>query len=214
MFSRSSADTPPLVYSVVIAGIIRTVYVRRVQGIQGDKSWLGFTAFAAGIAESNLAIVCACAPSLKSVCGKFFRDNISSSASGRGVKGSRSGYQKESKSSRSERSDIVLVERSVEINNSPIEEYEHALEAMTSAHVKEEKNFGRESRGPISRTTEIRGGLKGVYGSKRSGAGRPENSIETPSFNFFPDEEDDQVELTHEHDPRGMSGKEKSLTKK
>jgi hypothetical protein len=42
-----------------------------------DKSWYAFNAEAAGEAEMNLAIICACAPSLKSIAGHFFRDRKS-----------------------------------------------------------------------------------------------------------------------------------------
>lgn len=38
-----------------------------------DKFWLGFNVFAASVAECNLSIVCACAPSLKALFGRYFR---------------------------------------------------------------------------------------------------------------------------------------------
>jgi hypothetical protein len=39
-----------------------------------DVTWAAFTVFAAGIAEGNVAIICACAPSLKSCFRTFFQD--------------------------------------------------------------------------------------------------------------------------------------------
>ncbi|KAF2434915.1 hypothetical protein EJ08DRAFT_438029 [Tothia fuscella] len=56
---------------VVIAGIIRTVYVRRLEGDSIDKTWLLSSVFIAGIAECNIGIVCACAPSLTSYFHSF-----------------------------------------------------------------------------------------------------------------------------------------------
>jgi hypothetical protein len=59
-------------HSVVIAGAARTVYLARVESDNVDKTWQGFTVFAAGIVELYLAIICACAPSLKYVFGRYF----------------------------------------------------------------------------------------------------------------------------------------------
>ena len=39
-----------------------------------DKSWAAFNVFVASLAECNVAIVCACAPSLKSLSCRFFKD--------------------------------------------------------------------------------------------------------------------------------------------
>ena len=50
---------------MVIAGIVRTIYLVRIETNDPDKSWNGFNVFVAGIAELNLGIICACAPSLK-----------------------------------------------------------------------------------------------------------------------------------------------------
>jgi hypothetical protein len=61
-------------FSVVASGIARTIYLGRAQAEPYDKSWAGYTVFIASIAECNVAIACACAPSLKSVFGRFFRD--------------------------------------------------------------------------------------------------------------------------------------------
>src|SRR5262249_5822032 len=60
-------------HSVVAAGCVRTVYLGRVQGLVLDKFWLAFNVFAASVAECNLSIVCACAPSLKALFGRYFR---------------------------------------------------------------------------------------------------------------------------------------------
>jgi hypothetical protein len=61
-----------LVLSVVAAGIARTVYLGRVQGTQLDKTWFAFDVFLASVAECNVAIICACAPSLKFLFSKYF----------------------------------------------------------------------------------------------------------------------------------------------
>lgn len=61
-------------FSVVAAGIARTIYLSRVQAEMYDKSWFAFNIFVASIAECNVAIACACAPSLKTIFGRFFRD--------------------------------------------------------------------------------------------------------------------------------------------
>jgi len=41
-----------------------------------DKTWLGFNVFAAGTAEGNIGIICACAPSLKSCFRVYFKDHF------------------------------------------------------------------------------------------------------------------------------------------
>jgi hypothetical protein len=61
---------------VVIAGIVRTYYLGKAEGSNPDKTWIAFNVFVAGIAEGNVAIICACAPSLKSFFGVFFRDHM------------------------------------------------------------------------------------------------------------------------------------------
>lgn len=61
-------------FSVVAAGIARTIYLGRAQAEVYDKSWSAFDIFVASIAECNVAIACACAPSLTRVFGRFFRD--------------------------------------------------------------------------------------------------------------------------------------------
>jgi len=63
---------------VVIAGIVRTAYLSQVQSLSVDKTWLGFNVFVAGIAEGNLGIICACAPSLKSCFRVYFKDHFTS----------------------------------------------------------------------------------------------------------------------------------------
>lgn len=69
-------------FLVVIAGIVRTVFLSQDLGSNNiDKSWLGFNVFVAGIAESNVAIVCACAPSLKSLFRTYFRDRFTTQGS-------------------------------------------------------------------------------------------------------------------------------------
>ncbi|RDI88319.1 hypothetical protein Vi05172_g1937 [Venturia inaequalis] len=61
-------------YLVVAAGIARTIYLDRAQAEVYDKSWLTFNIFVASIAECNVGIACACAPSMKTLFGRFFRD--------------------------------------------------------------------------------------------------------------------------------------------
>ncbi|KAF2663488.1 hypothetical protein BT63DRAFT_120549 [Microthyrium microscopicum] len=63
---------------VVIAGAVRTYYLSRAERPIADKSWVLFEVWAASIAECNMAIMCACAPSLKSVTGKYFREGFGS----------------------------------------------------------------------------------------------------------------------------------------
>lgn len=58
-----------------MAGIIRTIHLSNVQGSNFDKTWLGFNVFAAGIAEGNIGIICACAPSIKSCFRAYFTDD-------------------------------------------------------------------------------------------------------------------------------------------
>jgi hypothetical protein len=75
------------VHRVVGAGIARTIYLVKVQANVLDKTWYAFDVCASGVAECNIAIVCACAPSLKAVTGRFFA-NLSSLASSKHSNGS------------------------------------------------------------------------------------------------------------------------------
>jgi hypothetical protein len=76
-----SVQTLTQTYRAGAAGTVRAVYQGLAMEGGLDKPWLGYTAFAAGIAECNIAIICACAPSLKSFLGGFFRDNFPTSGS-------------------------------------------------------------------------------------------------------------------------------------
>jgi hypothetical protein len=62
------------VYSVVAAGGVRTYYLSKAEEPIADKSWILFTVWISSIVECNVAVICACAPSLNFVFGKFFRD--------------------------------------------------------------------------------------------------------------------------------------------
>ncbi|KAF2666398.1 hypothetical protein BT63DRAFT_57742 [Microthyrium microscopicum] len=73
-------------YCVVAAGCVRTYYLSIAEEPIADKSWTLFQVWAASLVECNVAIICACAPSLKSVTGRFFRDL--SSKGGSNSKGS------------------------------------------------------------------------------------------------------------------------------
>jgi hypothetical protein len=64
----------------VAAGILRTIYLSRVQTSAVDKTWITFNVCVAGIAESKLGIICACAPSLRKYFRHFF-DHSSSNGS-------------------------------------------------------------------------------------------------------------------------------------
>jgi hypothetical protein len=46
-----------------------------------DKTWIGFNTVVAGIAEGNIGIVCACAPSLHHVFKRFFGSEITTTGS-------------------------------------------------------------------------------------------------------------------------------------
>ncbi|KAF2396765.1 hypothetical protein EJ06DRAFT_482660, partial [Trichodelitschia bisporula] len=52
-------------FLVVGSGIARTIFLGRTQAEVLDKSWAAFEVFVTSIAECNVAIMCACAPSLK-----------------------------------------------------------------------------------------------------------------------------------------------------
>jgi hypothetical protein len=68
--TRVKTNTRP---STVVAGILRTIYLAQLQrSSDDDKTWIGFNTVAAGIAEGNIGIVCACAPSLHHYFKHFF----------------------------------------------------------------------------------------------------------------------------------------------
>jgi hypothetical protein len=72
------------VHSVVGAGIVRTYYLGKVTSDEYDKTWYGFDVFVATVAECDVSIMCACAPSIKSISGRFFQNmsSIKNSATG------------------------------------------------------------------------------------------------------------------------------------
>jgi hypothetical protein len=80
-FSKSHTNHVVLIFSVVVAGIVRTIFLGQVYSSNPDKTWLGFTVIVAGTIEGNLAIICACAPSLRSCFRNFFRNNFSTKSS-------------------------------------------------------------------------------------------------------------------------------------
>jgi hypothetical protein len=57
-----------------LAGIVRTIYLGQAYGSNPDKTWIAFNVVAAGTAEGYLAIICACAPSLRSFFRTYFKD--------------------------------------------------------------------------------------------------------------------------------------------
>ena len=82
-------DLPPAnVCSVFAAGVVRTYYLSQAEEPIADKSWILFTVWIASIVECNVAVICACAPSLNFVFGKFFRDVTTAITGSKGSKGS------------------------------------------------------------------------------------------------------------------------------
>src|ERR1700744_4977878 len=62
-----------LLCSTVVAGIFRTIYLQRaVDPLILDKTWETFNTFVAGTAETEIALICACAPSLNRLFGRVF----------------------------------------------------------------------------------------------------------------------------------------------
>jgi hypothetical protein len=181
--------------SVVIAGIVRTIYQGRSLSDGVDVSWLSFTVYAAGIAESNLAIICACAPSLKFVLSNFFRDfTIASSKRGSRYGSSGSSGAELSKRSQKGWNPIVYVEHSVEVNSVHGESSEPSYRPPQNFKYGNEKGSHRPITGPTASTTEIR--------SNDAGHNRPhlDNTWESSngkSFMFFADTDEEEMELTN-----------------
>jgi hypothetical protein len=90
MLSIIVTNTPD---SVVSAGIVRTYYLVRVESSDIDKTWNGFNVFVAGIAELNLGIMCACAPSIQHFFKGFLRNLATKISSISGYSSSNSGVQ-------------------------------------------------------------------------------------------------------------------------
>jgi hypothetical protein len=65
-----------------VTGILRIIYVCQVHNPKHlDKTWAGFNAYVAGIAEGTVGIMCACAPSLRRFLGVWFRGQMRSARS-------------------------------------------------------------------------------------------------------------------------------------
>jgi hypothetical protein len=64
--------------------MMRTIYLTHVTSANDiDKTWNEFNVFITGVAELHLAIICACAPSLKYVFGRYFGDGVGKTPSAR-----------------------------------------------------------------------------------------------------------------------------------
>lgn len=66
---------------VVGAGIAKTYYLVRL-GYDYDVSWTGFSLYVWSITECQLAIICACAPSLRAFFRRYLSDAVQRSLSG------------------------------------------------------------------------------------------------------------------------------------
>lgn len=66
------------------AGIARTVYMWKIHYV-ADQTWTGHTLFAWSIVETELAIICACAPSLRAFFRRYLLDTIMRTCSSGGV---------------------------------------------------------------------------------------------------------------------------------
>jgi hypothetical protein len=66
---------------------VRTYFLGKVTSSEPDKTWYGFDVYAWSIAECNVAIMCACAPSLVSITSRYFH-GMSSSPGGNSDGGS------------------------------------------------------------------------------------------------------------------------------
>ena len=73
---------------MVGAGIARTYYLGRVFEETVDKTWWTWDVFLASVVECNVAIICACAPSVKALFGRYYRNAASRYGSGSDPKGS------------------------------------------------------------------------------------------------------------------------------
>ncbi|KAF1983648.1 hypothetical protein K402DRAFT_338074, partial [Aulographum hederae CBS 113979] len=63
---------------VVGAGCARTYYLYRAfDPMSSNLTYWGFNAYIVAIAEANLGIICACAPSLRTVFSRFFKQTFS-----------------------------------------------------------------------------------------------------------------------------------------
>lgn len=58
-------------HSTVVCGGLRTFYLYQAE-ISLDKTWAAYNTFVLSIAEANIGIICACAPSLNRLFGRFF----------------------------------------------------------------------------------------------------------------------------------------------
>jgi len=65
-------------YIVTGAGIVRTYFTWKVfNNKQGDQTWEEYPAFLGATVENNLAIICACAPTIRPLFPHFFGGPIS-----------------------------------------------------------------------------------------------------------------------------------------
>jgi hypothetical protein len=114
----------------VIAGILRTIYLAQMQrSSDDDKTWIGFNTVVAGIAEGNIGIVCACAPSLHHFFRRFF-GAISTTVGSRSTTGQYPSFVSPSSGSRSNpepsasRTPQMASKRWADDEAEPIEAYE------------------------------------------------------------------------------------------
>jgi len=73
--------------SVCVAGIVRTVYIWRTLNETYDETWVGYTLWLWTAVETDLAIICACAPALKPFFKRYLGGSVSESGKGSGATG-------------------------------------------------------------------------------------------------------------------------------
>jgi hypothetical protein len=105
---------------VVAAGCVRTYYLVRVESSDIDKTWNGFNVFVAGIAELNLGIMCACAPSVHHFFKDFFRNltKVTGYGSSQGGNSSSQSGAKSEVNGRSQRSEVSRIEADNDVERS------------------------------------------------------------------------------------------------
>lgn len=71
------------IYSVVGAGLARTVWLARLSTGEHDLTWVGFEIFAWTEVEMQLAMICASAPALRAFFGKYLCDHFTKASRSR-----------------------------------------------------------------------------------------------------------------------------------
>lgn len=144
-------------HSVTGAGIARTYYLWRINHTF-DTSWTGFTLYVWSIVELHLAIICACAPSLRAFFRHYLRDTLKRTFDTFGSASYYGGSRKDAeRRTADDEREADGVEKGRDVHASERSESTQGLAADEERRIRTPEEYEEYVLEPLSRHTSIRG---------------------------------------------------------